>query len=232
MLSHILFRSSRIKTFLASLFAACSLQSHAATFTLENPTIIFNETDQRVAFNVKNDGESPMLLISKLEDLGEDKLSQRFLIAPPIARIDPGQSQQINFSLKKGAKLEHEYMLKASFEGVSQTGRGSLVMPVRQEIGFLVQAGAIPVSKTPWNNLKLSVKDKQLTLSNPSAHVIRLAPSVKLLPTNKMVALAHAYLMPGESRTVEIDDAADKIEIVPLSRYGLVLPAVTMLVQH
>lgn len=229
------FLNSRItlmKTLLLLIFSAFCLKTQAATFTLESPTIIFNETDQRVAFNVKNDGESPMLLVSKLEDLGEDKLSQRILIAPPIARIDPGQSQQINFSLKKGAKLEHEYMLKASFEGVSQTGRGSLVMPVRQEIGFLVQAGAVPVSKTPWDNLKLSLADRHLTLSNPSTHVIRLAPSVKLLPANKTVALPHAYLMPGESRTVEIDDAADKIEIVPLSRYGLVLPAVTMPVQR
>ncbi|AOI47935.1 fimbria/pilus chaperone family protein [Burkholderia oklahomensis] len=232
MLSFLSLRPFHAKSLLASIFTALSLQSHAATFTLENPTIIFNESDQRVAFNVKNDGESPMLLVSKLEDLGEDKLSQRILIAPPIARIDPGQSQQINFSLKKGAKLENEYLLKASFEGVSQTGRGSLVMPVRQEIGFLVQAGAVPVSKTPWDNLMLSIANRQLTLSNPSAHVIRLAPSVKLLPANKMVALPHAYLMPGESLTVEIGDVAEKIEIVPLSRYGLVLPAVTMPIQH
>ncbi|MXN74132.1 fimbria/pilus periplasmic chaperone [Burkholderia sp. 4701] len=204
-------------------------QANAATFTLESTTVVLDEQERRVAFNVKNDGAEPILLVSKLDDLNDDeKMSQQILVAPPIARIDPGQSQQVNFALKKGVKLDHEYMLKASFEGGAQRGRGSMAMPVRQEVGFILQPSAIPPVRTPWQDLKLTAAGRRLTVANPGKHVIRLANTLALLPGDKSIALAHSYLMPGDSQTLEIDGAAEQVRIIPLSRYGLVQDAVTL----
>ncbi|WP_176091188.1 fimbria/pilus chaperone family protein [Burkholderia ambifaria] len=216
-------RLSQLKPALLAVAAAFSLHAHASTFTLESTTVIFDEREQRVAFNVKNDGESPILLVSKLEDLEADsKISQRILIAPPIARIDPGQSQQVNYALKKGTKLGREYLLKASFEGIAQQGKGSMVMPIRQEIGFIVQPSSVPHTKTPWQSLKLVADGKQLTVSNPSPHVVRLVPELTVMPSGKVATLDHPYLMPGESHTLDIEGSPEQVKITPLSRYGLV----------
>ncbi|PAJ77768.1 fimbria/pilus chaperone family protein [Burkholderia ubonensis] len=220
---------SRLKLALPAAAAALSLHAHAATFTLESTTVILDEQERRVAFNVKNEGNEPILLLSKLDDLDkDDKMSQRILIAPPIARIDPGQSQQVNFALKKGAALDREYLLKASFEGVAQRGRGSMTMPVRQEVGFIVQPSAVPQNRTPWQTLQLTSSDRQLVVTNPGPHVVRLGPELRLLPGDKRVVLKRPYMMPGETRTFDIEGAVEQIGLTPLSRYGLVQQMVTL----
>ena len=75
-------------------------------------------------------------LISRLLPL------KRILIYPPITRIDAGQSQQVNFVLRKGKPLTHEVMLKASFEGIMQTTENSIVQIVLQALGLDPKSGA------------------------------------------------------------------------------------------
>src|ERR1700744_4855694 len=86
------------------------IASHAfaSSFTLESTTVVLDEREGQVAFNVKNDGDTPLLLVSKVDNLDDSNLAGRILISPPITRVDPGQSQQVNYSLKKGAPIDHE----------------------------------------------------------------------------------------------------------------------------
>ncbi|AHG18589.2 fimbrial protein [Chania multitudinisentens RB-25] len=211
------------------LFAALLLATQAqASFKLESTTIILNESEGRVSFNIQNMSSAPILLVSKLIDLDNNNLSKQILISPPITRIDAGQSQQINFVLKQGTPLTHEVLLKASFEGVSQAADNSAKMPIRQDIGFIVQPSAVVQTKTPWEELKFSVEGQQLVIANPGKHVVRLAPQVTLLPANKIVPLKNYYLMAGETQRVAITGTPTSVTIIPLSRYGLKLPEVTL----
>jgi fimbrial chaperone protein len=50
---------------------------------------------------VKNIGTATLLLSTKVTDLDNKQHSKQILIPPQITRIDGGQSQQINFVLKK-----------------------------------------------------------------------------------------------------------------------------------
>lgn len=67
--------------------------------------------------------------MTKLVDLDGKNLSKQILISPAVTRINAGQSQQVNFVLKKGTALDSEVLLKASFEGVEQVPGNVTVMP-------------------------------------------------------------------------------------------------------
>ncbi len=199
-----------------------------ASFQLESTGIILPESEKRVSFNIQNISSSPILLVTKLLDLDGNDYSKRILISPPITRIDAGQSQQVNFVLKDGPKLDHEILLKAAFEGVSQAAENTAKMPVRQDIGFLIQPASVLQNKTPWEGLKFQLDANQLTVSNPSKNVVRMAPQLTLLPSNVTVALTNFYLLPGQSEQVSISGNPTSVTVIPLSRYGFKLPDVTL----
>jgi fimbrial chaperone protein len=208
----------------ALVMSAASLSAMASSFRLQSPTVVLNEADGRTPFTITNTGNEPILLLTKVEDLGDQTLAKDVLVTPAVTRIEPGESQFVNFTLKKGVKLDHEYLLKASFEGVTQRAEHGTRMTVRQEVGFIAQPKSVPVEAAPWKDLQVKVSGDQLTFTNPGKHVVRLAPSVTLEPSSASVGLPHAYIMPGESVSVTDQAAASaqSISITPLSRYGLV----------
>ncbi|HGM5574378.1 TPA: fimbria/pilus chaperone family protein [Serratia marcescens] len=211
----------------ALLLGTLAMQAEAS-FQLESMGIVLEESSGRVNFTVKNGSSEPILLATRVEDLDGKGFAGAVLVSPPIARIDAGQSQQVNFVLKKGVSLPHEVMLKASFEGVGQAVDNSARMPVRQSIGLIVQPKAVAVSKTPWDDLRITRAGDELVLKNSGLHVIRLAPQLTLLPAKQTAALDNYYLMAGEERKVKAGGAVTAVEIVPLSRYGFKLNEVTL----
>ncbi|EKN3316217.1 fimbria/pilus periplasmic chaperone, partial [Yersinia enterocolitica] len=176
----------RIKSFLMLnllVLLSCWSLASSASFKLESTTVILKENDGRTSFTIENTSANPILLVTKLVDLDGKNLSKQILISPPVTRIDAGQSQQVNFVLKKGTALDSEVLLKASFEGVEQVPGNATVMPIRQEIGFLIQPNSVPQIKTPWQELVLSTSGNNLMIKNPSKHVVRLGPQVILVPS-------------------------------------------------
>ncbi|PVF10568.1 fimbrial protein, partial [Yersinia pestis] len=81
---------------------------------------MLQESEARTSFTIDNISSNPILLVTKLTDLDGKSFSKQILISPPVTRINAGQSQQVNFVLKKGSVLNNEVLLKASFEGVEQ----------------------------------------------------------------------------------------------------------------
>ncbi|WP_218156390.1 fimbria/pilus chaperone family protein [Dyella sp. OK004] len=213
-----------------ALASFAGMPAMASTFRLQSTTVIMDESDRRTSFNVENTGGEPILLLSKLSDLDDKDFAKSILVTPAVTRIDPGQSQLVNFALKKGVSLDREYLLKASFEGVTQKAKGGTRMPIRQEIGFIAQPKSMPADATPWKALNVRVEGNQITLANPSKRVVRLGPAIRLQPSGVEIPLAHAYIMPGQSMsaTAEGAAAATQITITPLSRYGLVQATATL----
>lgn len=194
----------------------------ASTFQLQSNTIILEERDGRTAFNIKNPGTQPILLVSRVEDLDGNDMAGNVIVTPAVTRIDPGQSQLVNFSLKKGMKLDREYLLRASFEGVSQKAERGMRMPIRQQIGFIVQPKTVAADVRPWQDLRFAVDGTTLKVHNSGRHVIRIGPALTLQPSGAVATLPHPYLMAGESIDLPVESigVAQQVEIVPLSRYG------------
>ncbi|PHI47403.1 fimbrial protein [Serratia marcescens] len=222
----------RLAQLLGGLWLTLGLaHSAGASFQLESMGIVLEENPGRVSFSIRNSSSEPILLATKVEDLDGKGFSKAVLLSPPIARIEAGQSQQVNFVLKPGTALPHEVMLKASFEGIGQAVDNSTRMPVRQSIGLILQPKAVAVSKTPWDDLRLSAGAGRLTLTNGGLHVVRLAPQLTLQPSGKVVTLENYYLMAGETQTLAVEGQPTSVVITPLSRYGFKQDAVTLTVK-
>jgi len=192
-----------------------------ASFQLETMTVILDASEQRKVFNVRNTGKEPILLATQVTDIdGGSKISQHVMVSPPITRIEPQQSQQINFVLKNGVNISNETLLKASFQGIGETKKNTTKMPVRQEIAMLIVPADMMVSPSPWDALVVKQQNNHLTLSNTGRQVIRLSRNFTALPGNEIYNLEQFYLRPGESKTVTTKQSVDEIRISPLSRYG------------
>lgn len=192
-----------------------------ASFQLETMTVILDAGEPRKVFNVKNTSKEPILLSTKVSNLdGGEGLAQDVMVSPPITRIEPEQSQQINFVLKKGVNISDEALLKVSFQGVGATKANATKMPIRQDVAMLITPADMTVSQTPWDALTAKQHGEQLTLTNTGKQVIRLAPNFTGLPGKSDHSLGQFYLRPGEHKTVDVKGQLSEIEIMPLSRYG------------
>lgn len=192
-----------------------------ASFQLETITVIVDAGEPRKVFSVKNTGKEPILLSTKVSDLeGGKALAQDVMVSPPIIRIEPEESQQINFVLKKGIDLPSEALLKVSFQGVGATKKNATKMPIRQDVGMLIMPAGMNVSPTPWEALKVTQQGDTLTLTNTGKQVIRLAPNFTGQPGEEVYGLGQFYVRPGEQKTVAVKGAVKNIRISPLSRYG------------
>lgn len=211
---------NRVKTLLVAGLLVLSWGAHAS-FQLETMTVILDTGESRKVFNVKNTSKEPILLSTKVSNLeGGDNLAQDVMVSPPITRIEPEQSQQINFVLKKGVDIDHEALLKVSFQGVGATKANTTKMPIRQDVAMLVTPADMMVSQTPWNTLRVKQQGEQLTLTNTGKQVIRLAPNFTGLPSKADYSIGQFYLRPGEHKVVDVKGQLSEIEIMPLSRYG------------
>ncbi|MEY0232260.1 fimbria/pilus chaperone family protein [Providencia manganoxydans] len=192
-----------------------------ASFQLETMTVILDAAEPRKVFSVKNTSNSPILLSTKLADIeGGQALAQDVLISPPIIRIEPQESQQINFVLKNGLKLTDEAILKVSFQGVGAIKENATKMPIRQDVAMLIVPSDMTISQTPWDALKIVQSGSNLTLTNTGRQVIRLGPNITVLPSNASLGLGQFYLRPNESKTLTVSGKIDSVKINPLSRYG------------
>lgn len=212
------------KTLMAA--SLCLLSGIAqASFQLETMTVIVDAEEPRKVFSVKNTGKEPILLSTQVSDIeGGEALAQDVMVSPPIIRIEPEESQQINFVLKKGIDLPAEALLKVSFQGVGASKKNVTKMPIRQDVGMLIMPEGMSVSSTPWEALKVTQQGDVLTLTNTGKQVIRLAPNFTTLPDNTIQGLGQFYLRPGEQKTVTVNGTVKHIRISPLSRYGFKMP--------
>ncbi len=197
--------------------------SHAS-FQLETMTVILDSEEPRKIFNVKNTGSEPILLSTKVSDLdNQHEIAKNNIITPPITRIDPDQSQNINFILKDGIEFDDEQILKASFQGIGVAKANSTKMPIRQDIAMLIIPKGLTIEREPWKNLEVKQVNNQLILKNNGKQVIRMAPAFSSLPSNNGYSIGQFYIRPQEEIKVDVKEKLTEIKISPLSRYGFKL---------
>lgn len=197
--------------------------SHAS-FQLETMTVILDSEEPRKIFNVKNTGSEPILLSTKVNDLdSQHEIAKSVIITPPITRIEPDQSQNINFILKDGINFDDEQILKASFQGIGVAKVNSTKMPIRQDIAMLIIPKGLTIEHDPWKNLEIKHTNNQLILKNNGKQVIRMAPAFTALPSNNSYSIGQFYIRPQEEIKVDVKEKLTEIKISPLSRYGFKL---------
>ncbi|MGE8393462.1 MAG: fimbria/pilus chaperone family protein [Pseudomonas sp.] len=200
--------------------------THAAGMIPETTVIILDEGVGEKTINIKNSDPSPALLYSTIENL-EDDQENLIVITPPVARVEPGETQAVRFLLNSPTPLKVQRLRRVTFEGIppkdNSTG-ARIGMNVRQNLPVIINPKGLEKEPEPWTRLKWSVHGKNLTVENPSPYVVRLGQAVTVLPSNTIASLPKLYVLPNEKITValpeEVKAGATAIKIQPATVYG------------
>jgi len=210
-----------------------SEQSNATGVIPDTTVLIISEESDISQIGVKNTENEPLLLITTILDIPENK-GITVLALPAVTRIEANGRQIVRFVLdKSGAPLEFQHLKRLQFEGIPmvQTGDGksSVKVSVRQNIPVIISPIGLKQDLEPWKYLELKLNDGEINLSNPSPYVIRLSQNISILPNSPVIKiLPRTYILPGEKFNLkipsEIPESVNYIQIFPASPYGFDVP--------
>lgn len=205
--------------------------AHAAGVVPDTSVILINEQSGEAVANVRNTDPYPVILHTSAVNTPEDK-EALFVVNPPTARVEPGQTQLVRFMLINDAPLRSERLKRVVFEGLppSSTDKNAVQLTVRQDLPVLVHPRGLPVEHEPWKHLKWGTEGDELWISNPSRYVVRLDQRIEAMPAKTEMVLPKNYILPGERLALRAGDGhslagISAIRLFPMSSYGYAVGA-------
>ncbi len=221
-----------------SIFSLVVTFPSCAVMQPKTSLVLIQEEAGGGSINVTNTDDKDALLYVKVIDLSDDKLPQ-LIVTQPVMRVAAGQTQRVRFVLTSDRPLTTEHIKRVTFEGIPLTtgGNNSVNISIRQNLPVIIHPEGLARNNTPWKNLQWLVKQEKLTIHNPGAWVVRLAPNFTLLPGNKKVALGKSYILPGETISVAFSDKqalakAINVRINTVSQFGYEVGNVELPISH
>ena len=212
--------------------------AHAAGMIPETSVVILNEVNGEATINIKNSDSRPALLYSQILPVENDD-ENLIVLTPPVARVDPGETQAIRFLLQTTEPLKVQRLRRVVFEGIPPKDDSAGVrvnMNVRQNLPVIIHPKDLPMDKEPWRRLKWSIQNSKLQVTNPDAYVVRLDQAITLIPSNSIVQLPRSYLLPGEVITLDVPsdtlNTLKNIILSPATVYGYTVDKYTAPVSH
>lgn len=214
------------KLIAATLFLSAS-SVQATGMVPETSVVIIDQGDGEGAINVKNTDDSPALLITTLQNIVDDKITNLLSVTPPAARVEPGKNQRVRFILIDKTPLKTERLGRVIFEGVPPQKKDENVVRVniRQNLPLLIRPAGLAKDEAPWKRLTWKQVGNQLTVSNDSPYVVRLGQGVQTLPDNVSWTLPQSYVLPGQKITISPDKekqpgVVSRVRISPATTWG------------
>ncbi|BBT44606.1 fimbria/pilus chaperone family protein [Enterobacter asburiae] len=215
-----------INTFGATALALISTFAHATGVVPETSVVVVEQNDGEGSINVTNTEGYPVLLLSTLHNIQEDK-SSLLTITPPAARIEAGKSQRVRFLLTDNKPLTTEHLMRVTFEGIPPQKKDQNIvrMSVRQNLPVLIRPADLPRDEAPWKRLVWKQSGNTLTVTNPSPYVVRMGQGVTTLPNKTNWTMNGTYVLPGQTRTLQVDGGkstgiATQVRISPATTWG------------
>lgn len=218
------FKSFKVLGAVAAVCLSFTIPSaQAAGMIPETPVVVVDQGLGEATLNVRNSDDQPALLYSAIEHIAEDD-EPLLLLNPPVARVEPGQSQQVRFILHSANPLKTERLKRVVLEGIKpvQDASGAHVnLGIRQNIPVILRPANLPVERMPWKRLVWAEAGNQVQVSNPSPYVVRLARSVNLIPSGATLDLGRTYILPGEVLSLPAPSIlATHVRLFPATTYG------------
>lgn len=213
--------------FSAAALCLSSGLSHAAGMLPETSVVVVEQAEGEKAMNVKNTDDHPVLMLTTLQNIkGDDETL--LAVTPPAARVEAGKTQRVRFIVVSDKPLKTERLKRVIFEGVPPQAKGEtsqLRMTVRQNLPVLIRPAGLAKDPSPWKHLTWQQKGNSITVSNPSAYVVRLGQSVQTLPDNLSWTLPDSFILPGQTLNISPDNnkqagQASKVRISPATTWG------------
>jgi P pilus assembly chaperone PapD len=203
-----------------------SVESHAGGPLPETSVVLIREADEGGSIKVTNTDPTPVLLTTTIENIAEDP-EDIVVASPPIARLEPGETQLIRFLLTSPESLKAQRLKRVIFEGIPEVNRenNTVQMSVRQNLPLLVLPKDLAEERAPWTKLRWYLKSDGIEVENASPYVVRIDQTAQVLPTAQNVTLPKPYILPGETLPVKIPSALDMtgvtgIRLFPATVYG------------
>lgn len=229
-MSYEMYSSLNKKTFALgfayALLALMPTLSFASGMVPETSMLFVNEANQGATMNVKNTDDNAQLLYTSTNSLPEESKDIRLIVTQPVARVEAGQTQQVRFVLQSDRPLKTEHMMRVIFEGIPQKTKGinKVGFNIRQDLPVLIHPAGLPQVQDAWRLLTWKTQGNMVTLSNTSPYVVRFQPAVELLPSKEVIKLSRAYILPGQTMTIDAGKPVagnNQIRFSPVSRYGV-----------
>lgn len=208
----------------------CLREARADGMTPETSVIILPTNAKVTTLKVKNTGETADLLIVEILPIDEDT-EDVALVQPGMgeALVKPGREQQVSFTLLDSARASKVQRLRrVVFEGAKSRPKrekkhNEVSVNVRQNLPLIIHPAGLELIPDPWKLLKWTRSGGNITVSNDSPYVVRLAQEIHVLPSNTPLGLDESYLLPGQRLSMKLPDAAardQQVRIFPATVYG------------
>lgn len=194
-------------------------------------SVVILPTDAKVTtIKVTNTGETAELLLVEILPIDEDT-EDVALVQPGMAEalVKPGREQQVTFTLLDSARASKVQRLRrVVFEGAKGRPKRDntpheVNVTVRQNLPLIVHPAGLELIRDPWKFLAWTRSGGNITVSNDSPYVVRLAQEIRVLPSNTPLGLEESYVLPGRRLTLKLPAAAasdHQVRIFPATVYG------------
>lgn len=200
--------------------------AYAAGVKPDTSVLIINADDGEGVMNIQNTDPTPIMLLTKIEHIAEDK-SNLITVTPPLARVEANKTQLVRFILTGDSNFKTQRLQRVYFEGlpIKPKGANNIEVTVRQNLPVIINPKGLAPKRDPWTLLNWSVDNHQLVVKNDSPYVVRLAQGVKVQPANQELLLPRAYILPGERLSLQPASKAalgniSKVTLYPATIYG------------
>ena len=182
-----------MKRYSCSLFIACLMTltttSSLASVVIQGTRVIYPESAKEVTVKMVNEGRSPLLVQSWLDDGNENgdpaKMKLPFIVTPPVSRLDPqkGQSVRITWTGKALAQDKESIfwfnVLEIPPKDKNAEGKSKLNLALRSRIKFFYRPASLKGSFIDGlNNVKWSLVNDAgnvaIVLKNDSPYYLSL----------------------------------------------------------
>ncbi|EPL9571620.1 fimbria/pilus chaperone family protein [Providencia rettgeri] len=205
-----------------------SAGSLAAGMVPQNPIVMIEESDGEGNIDIKNTDKYPSLLITKIEDLEDDK-EELITVYPPVTRVEGNETQTVRFLITTKMPLKTERLKRVTFEGVPPKN-GELEKEInvtfKQNLPVIIRPAGLAQNLAPWEGLTWEYKNNQFTVTNPSPYVVRfISPNITVLPSGQKFILPKTYILPHQSFDLSVSQNiniknADKVRFYPATTWG------------
>ncbi|WP_306715563.1 fimbria/pilus chaperone family protein [Burkholderia dolosa] len=197
---------SRLLSALLPLFltVGTGASAHAAGMVPETSVVLIDEAVGEATMKVRNTDDKSALLYTIIEHVPDDQ-EKLFTVTPPVARVDPGQTQLVRFILTNKTPLKTERLARVVFDSIGERkdpDASVVAIRVRQNLPVIIHPKGLAVNREPWKLLKWEAVDGKLRVVNASPYVVRLGATVEVFPMKKQAYLPNTYMLPGQSTYV------------------------------
>lgn len=200
-----------------------------ATGILPDTTVLLiSEKSNNAQMGVLNTDDEPLLLLTTIVDIPEDKGTTVYAL-PAVMRVEARGRQIVRFVLEETATpLKVQHLKRVLFEGIPAVkvdGKGKIKTTIRQDMPVIISPAGLEQDPAPWKKLHFRWAGDKLTLSNPSPYVVRLSQTISLGMTKATLKiLPRTFILPGESFAIAVPggiaETITSLRIFPASPYG------------